>query len=263
MKSFIPYFGLSAIAAVFALWFWYWGLSQGSVNGISKVPESFTIINIIASVLFFGSAWLVLYKGSKNLKTTSYLLIGLIIWFALVVGLGSMGFFAATPLFAPNIIFAFILMFIGIKVALSISKIREIFEATPLHLIMLVQVFRVMGVGFLTLYYMKVLPGVFAIPTGVGDILIGVTAPIIAYIYLQKKSYSKKVAILWNLAGIADLIMALTLGNLTYSKPIQVISTKIPNDPIALFPLVIIPVFAVPLSLILHFYSLRILKKQP
>ena len=262
MKS-LPYIGISALAGIFALWFWYLGLTQSSLNAINKVPQSFTIINIIASILFFGSAWLVLYRGSKNLKITSYLLAGLIIWFSLVVGLGNIGFFAMRPLFAPNIAFAFILMFFGIKVALSLSKIREVFEATPLHLVMLVQVFRVMGVGFLSLYFMKVLPGVFAIPTGVGDILIGVTAPIVAYIYLQKKSYSKKVAILWNIAGIADLAMALTLGILTYSKPIQVIPTKIPNDPIALFPLVIIPVFAVPLSLILHFYSLRILKDQP
>lgn len=262
MKSFIPYLGVFVLAVAFSLWFWYWGLTQSSVEGIDQVPQSFNIINVIASILFFGSAWLVLFKGSRNLKITLYFLAALIIWFAAVVGLGSMRFFAATPLFAPNIAFAFITMFVGIKIALSISKLREIFEATPLHLIMLVQVFRVMGVGFLTLYYMKILPGVFAIPTGVGDILIGISSPIVAYIYLQKKSYSKKVAIFWNLAGIADLVMALTLGILTYSKPFQVIPTKIPNDPIALFPLIIIPVFAVPLSLLLHFYSLRILKKQ-
>ena len=189
-------------------------------------------------------------------------LVGLVVWYVTVVFLGSIEFFAARPLFAPNIIFAFILLFFAMKKILSIPSLQEAFRRVPLHWVFMVQTFRVMGVGFLTLYFMKVLPGEFAIPTGVGDVFIGISAPLVAYLYTLKRSYSKKVAILWNYLGIADLTMAISLGILTYSNPFQVIPTEIPNDHIALSPLIIIPVFAVPLSLLLHLFSLKVLKKD-
>ena len=260
-KKFLPYFLLAVLSALFSSWFWNWGLQQKPVTSLDQVPSFFSTTSIVASILFFGSAWWVLHKFSKDSKTSFSVLGGLTVWYLAVIFLGRLDFFAARPLFAPNIFLAFILLAIAIKKLLSSSKLQSFFESVPLNWIMSVQTFRVMGVGFLSLYYMKLLPGEFAIPTGLGDIAIGITAPIVAFLYTLGKSYSKKIAILWNYAGIFDLLMAITLGMLTYSKPFQFLPTEIPNDPIALFPLIIIPVFAVPLSIILHLFSLRVLRK--
>ena len=231
------------------------------MSSIEDVPGIFNTSNVIVSILFFGSSWLVLHLGAKNSKVTYPVLIGLVAWYAATYFLGRAGFFAATPLFAPMMIFAFIAILIAMKFIYSSRTLQEAFSKVPLHWVMSVQVFRVMGVGFLALYAMKVLPGEFAIPTGLGDVFIGITGPIVALLYLLGKSFSKQIAILWNYAGIADLVMAISLGTLTYSRPFQVIPTEVPNDPIALYPLVIIPVFAVPLSVLLHLFSLRTLKK--
>lgn len=241
-----PYIFLSGLAIVFSGWFWFSGMQQGP----------------IFSLLFFSSAWAVLRKGFTNKKTSFVVLAGLSAWYVAVVFLGNVGFFAARPLFAPNIAFAFILLFVAIKKILSIPSLEEAFSRIPLHWVFMVQTFRVMGVGFLSLYFMKVLPGEFAIPTGVGDVFVGISAPLVAYIYTLHISYSRKLAIFWNYLGIADLLMAISLGILTYSKPFQVIPTEIPNDPIALYPSIIIPVFAVPLSLLLHLFSLKVLQKS-
>lgn len=260
-KSPLPYLLLTASAIVFSAWLWRWGVSLGAVGSIEEVPGIFSISNVIGSILFFGSAWWVFHKGAKQPKTTYPVLVGLIVWYGVVLIAGRLGFFAARPLFTPNIIFAFIILAILMKKALSLPSLQEVFAKTPLHWIFAVQTFRVMGVGFLTLYSMKVLPGEFAIPTGLGDVFIGVTAPLVAYLYAQGKSYSTLVAAVWNYLGIADLAMSITLGILTYPEPLRVIPTTVSNLPIALYPLVIIPVFAVPLSLLLHLFSLRALKR--
>ena len=193
-------------------------------------------------------------------------LAGLAIWYGAIVVLGEKGLFTARPLIAPNMIFAFIAFFYFIRRVYASPDLQRIFEAIPVSWLMNVQVFRVMGVGFLTLYMTKILPGEFAIPTGVGDILVGITGPIVAYIYNLQKSYSRKLAIWWNYLGIADLILAISLGILTYPPfkflDFQFIPTEISNEPIALFPLVIIPLFAVPLSILLHLFSLRVLLKK-
>lgn len=257
-KNSIPYLLLTVSAIVFSAWFWNWGVQQGHVASIEEVPGIFSTSNIIASVLFFGSGWLVL---RKNLKNSLLVLAALVGWYLAVVFLGRLGFFAMRPLFAPNIIFAFIILFIAGKKLLSQPFLQEAFNATTLEKIFLVQTFRVMGVGFLALYAMGVLPGEFAIPTGVGDVVIGTAAPLVAYIYSLKKSYSKQVAVFWNYLGIADLAMSITLGILTYPEPLHLVSTQVSNLPIALYPLVIIPVFAVPFSLLLHLFSLRTLAR--
>ena len=258
-----PYIFLSGVAAALSYWFWLWGMAQESISSIGEAPSFFASANLFAALLFFGSAWFVVRKGFKDKKTSLLVLGGLVAWYAAVVFLGRAGFFGSRPLFAPNIMLAFIMLFFAIKKLLSVVSLQEAFQAIPLHWVFVVQTFRVMGVGFLTLYFMKVLPGEFAIPTGVGDVLIGISAPLVAYLYTRHTSYSRKLAIFWNYLGIADLVMAISLGILTYSKPFQTIPTEIPNDPIALYPLVIIPVFAVPLSLLLHLFSLRVLRRVP
>lgn len=228
---------------------------------VSEIPGSLAATMVLASISFIAAVWLVIHRALKDAKTSLTILLVLLAWFGTVYFLGSGGFFGQRPLYVPNIIWAFAALLIFIKVTLMSKSLERVFDTVPLTWIINLQVFRVMGVGFLSLYMMELLPGEFAIPTGVGDVFVGITAPVVAYIYLLKKSYSRQLAIFWNYLGIADLAMAISLGNLTYPRPLQVIPTEVPNDPIALFPLVLIPVFAVPLSVLLHLFSLRVLRR--
>jgi hypothetical protein len=61
----------------------------------------------------------------------------------------------------------------------------------------------------------------------------------------------------WNLLGIADLVVAMATGFLTSPSPVQLLALDRPNELISAFPLVMIPVFLVPLSLLLHLASLE------
>ena len=58
----------------------------------------------------------------------------------------------------------------------------------------------------------------------------------------------------WNVLGILDLVVAITTGFIT--SPSTLFSYEPPNELIAIFALVLIPVYLVPLSLLLHLASL-------
>ena len=108
-----------------------------------------------------------------------------------------------------------------------------------MHWLIGIQVVRAIGVMFLVRYAQGTLPGVFAIPAGIGDIITGVAAPFVAYWYYKQRPWSRGIAIAWNIFGIADLINALALGILS-SPAYSVIVTDPPMQ--ILFPLVLIPI---------------------
>jgi hypothetical protein len=60
----------------------------------------------------------------------------------------------------------------------------------------------------------------------------------------------------------ADPVIAVTLGFLTSPSPFQIASFDRPSELIAMLPLSLIPVFAVPLSILLHMASLQRLRQD-
>ena len=73
---------------------------------------------------------------------------------------------------------------------------------------------------------------------------------------------ARRTVAAWNLLGIADLVMAVSLGFLSSPGILQILSLGEPNVMISAYPLVMIPVFAVPLSILLHVCSLTKLSRD-
>ena len=126
------------------------------------------------------------------------------------------------------------------------------------YLLVAVHTWRILGIAFLWGVYQGILHPAFGIPAGVGDILIGVTAIPFAYFLMKGFSWSKYALVVWNVLGIADLVMAISLGLIT--SPGFGISTM------TTFPWVLVPTVGVPLALILHgitLYRLRNIESLP
>ena len=109
-----------------------------------------------------------------------------------------------------------------------------------------VQSWRVAGFTFLVLYAAGILPGVFALPAGLGDIAIGATAPLVA-IKLGNFNH-RRGFIFWQILGISDLVMAVTLGTIARLISPDGVGTGV----MTVLPLSLIPTFAVPLLIMLH-----------
>ena len=109
-----------------------------------------------------------------------------------------------------------------------------------------VQSWRIAGLAFLALYTVGLLPGVFALPAGWGDIVIGVTAPLAA---LKLPNFNRRRSfILWQILGILDLVTAVTVGTTARWISPNEVGTAL----MTVLPLSLIPTFAVPLFMMLH-----------
>jgi hypothetical protein len=137
----------------------------------------------------------------------------------------------------------------------SLSRLRIItqaLDATPLSWLVGVQVYRVVGVIFLILLGAGQLPREFALPAGTGDVIVGLLALPVAWAARTGSRRALMSAYVWNGLGILDFIVAIATGFLSSPSRIQLLALDHPNLIASAYPLVLIPVFLVPLSSILH-----------
>ena len=132
----------------------------------------------------------------------------------------------------------------------------------PQHWLIGVQLYRALGVIFLILYGTGKLPGAFAWPAGLGDTLVGILAPVVAVAYARAPHKNADLVSAWNLFGLADLVVAVTAGFLTSPSPFQLFAFDLPSELVSQFPLVLVPVFLVPVSVLLHLASLTKLRRD-
>jgi hypothetical protein len=110
------------------------------------------------------------------------------------------------------------------------------------------QTYRIGGIAFLWGMTQGMLDPAFAIPAGIGDILIGITAIPFALFLWKGYNWSKYAVVVWSVLGIADLVNAVTLGVIT--------NANLRTSTMATFPWILVPTVAVPLALALHGISL-------
>jgi hypothetical protein len=124
-------------------------------------------------------------------------------------------------------------------------RLARIIDAVPQHWLIGIQLYRVLGVIFLILYATGKLPGLFAWPAGLGDVLGGVLAPVVAVAYARAPCKNADLVLAWNLLGLADLVIAVTAGFMTTPSPLQLFDFELPSELVTRFPLVLVPVFLV------------------
>jgi hypothetical protein len=185
-------------------------------------------------------------------------------WFFAALGSTWSGFYQGQSSRVPTIQYGLLIPIVaGILLFRWWKALRQTVESVPQAWIVTIQVYRVLGAIFLILYAAGRMPGEFAWPAGVGDILVGLLAPVVAIAYARRLPGSTVLLWAWNLFGIADLVEAAILGFLTSPSPLQRLAFDRPNTLISSFPLALIPVFLVPLSVLLHLASLAKLRRTP
>ena len=137
------------------------------------------------------------------------------------------------------------------KSASDYSKLMQYNKTTSL--LIAVNTWRIVGIAFLWGMTQGILDPAFAIPAGIGDILIGITAIPFAIFLWKGYSWSKYAVIVWTVLGIADLVNAVTLGLIT--------NPDFSTSTMTTFPWILVPTVAVPTALILHGITLYRLRK--
>jgi hypothetical protein len=190
--------------------------------------------------------------------------IALIGWFLAATVSAWLGAYHATPGTVPTIQYALVTpIIIGAWLIWRSPTVGLVIDAIPQQWLVGVQIFRILGGIFLVLYAIGKMPGVFAWPAGVGDLLVGALSPVIAIAYARAPRMNSDLVLWWNILGLTDLIVAVATGIGSSPSAIQVTAFEHPNELISMFPLVLVPAFLVPLWILLHIASLTKLRRAP
>jgi hypothetical protein len=184
-------------------------------------------------------------------------------WLVSSLILASQEVFRARESGLPSIVFAVAgPIVLGLTLFRFWPAVRRLVDAIPRAWLLAAQAPRVFGVTFLVLLARDELPGIFAHPAGYGDILVGVAAPVVAYLYAARTSWSLPLAIGFNVVGIADLMVAVGTGFLSAPSPFRLFFTEPSTEIMTVLPMAMIPVFLVPLFILIHLASLQQLAQE-
>jgi hypothetical protein len=183
-------------------------------------------------------------------------------WAALSLMLNVLGVFATPPDKPP---LALLISVIGPPIFFAVSyffsaKVRTLALRLDLRLLTAMQAWRVVGAMFLVLLSSGFLPGTFAWPAGIGDLLVGAYAPFVVLAISRRTPGWHTHVVLLNVLGLLDFVGAIGGGVLSGRSPLGMLRGDMTTDLMQALPLSLIPTFAVPLWIVLHLISLITLR---
>ena len=126
-----------------------------------------------------------------------------------------------------------------------LGAVRTWVDALSLRTLVLLHVTRFVGIVFLVLYHRGQLPYAFAVPGGIGDIIIATFALPVALAPLDE-SVRLRVTNIWNVAGLADILfVVITAIRINLADPTEM-------HALTHLPLSLLPTFLVPLIIASH-----------
>ena len=191
----------------------------------------------------------------------------LVVFVALALWLGLVSFLAYQGAFAGSANSPPLPIFFGVAIPLAVflaayfgsSSFRDFILGADLRFVAAIEAWRWGGLGFLSLYANGILPGLFALPAGLGDMAIGITAPWIVISLVRNPLFAaSRRFVIWNILGIADFVVAVSMGALSSGAfpGINGLIGNVTTSPMTRLPLVLIPAFMVPFFTMLHLTAL-------
>lgn len=136
------------------------------------------------------------------------------------------------------------------------EKFRAFARARSLRRMTDAQALRFFGVLALFEADWHVLPRLFAIPTGALDLFFAVTSFFVAKRLVLRDGTPKRGFFAWHVAGLGALGVSALLAVLTSSPRFGLVHNGITSQPMARFPMSLVPVFIGPFVLIFHLLAL-------
>lgn len=89
------------------------------------------------------------------------------------------------------------------------------------------------------------------------DVLVGLTAPLIGFLYYKNKVKFRKLALLWNFAGMALLLNILAIAVLSFPTKFRYFMNEPSNTFVTEFPGILLPGFLVMIAYTMHYFSIK------
>ena len=226
------------------------------------LQAGFISLTIALALLIYSGASKIALKAIPDMERQRHFIVRtallIIVWICYISALSVTGFFTVAAL-PPRIpIFLVLPAFLFMAYFFASGRFKSIIVATPVHWLINLQAFRIIVELLIWGLFLKgILPGAATFEGYNFDILIGLTAPLIAYFYVQKQLPGKSVLILWNLAGLATLaIVVFILISHAYFPGIWHYRNDILGSGLGIFPYTFLAGFFMPLAVFLHVFTI-------
>lgn len=232
-------------------------------------PQYYLLTAILFTVLTFVMLGLILYGLRRVLARSDYApnkqtgifytVAGILIaWLAVSSGLSLSGFLSNFEGVPPRMVFMIFPPLVSILFLTFSKGFTRFLQFVPPSWLIWIQSFRVVVEILLWLLFIdNLLPIQMTFEGRNFDVLAGLTAPLFAYMCFVKGSWSKRVAIIWNIACLLLLANIVGTAILSIPSPFRVFMNEPANTIIATWPIVWLPAFLVPIAYSMHFFSLR------
>ncbi len=248
------------LVPLLALWIAFnYAVPVIAASGMTNVAARVFIHTLIGLGFWLGLERTELSQAQRR-NTWLGVMIPFTLWLAVIWSTALNGVFRGGVSPLPLIPLAvFLPVIIGVPTLLRSKRIGQVLDSMPVTWLVALQVYRVLGSGFLIGWAQGSAPAVFALPAGIGDVMTGLVAVPVAISLAAGTIESRKAAIAWNIFGLLDFAVAVGIGQ---AIALHLVVPSIPNTTIGLYPNVMIPTFAVPSSILLHALSLRQLYRR-
>jgi hypothetical protein len=228
---------------------------------VTLAHVAYVTASVIAAI---GVSHILLRSADRTgARATAFVAVGAIaVWYGIasIAGIRNAFVGSSTDLVAPIAFGLVPPLAVGLLALWLSAPVRRLLSGRDTRAALIaVQAYRMVGGGFLVLMAAGQLPALFAIPAGIGDLLVGLTAGGVA---ARVAAGERGPAYAWNFLGILDLVVAVGLGLVAAPGIAQLIVTNPTTAAVTFAPIAIVPAFLVPLSLWLHAASLWTLRAR-
>jgi hypothetical protein len=218
------------------------------------------VVGMLVLVLWGAAraAWRVGPGAVRGVRVAGMALVG---WLALTGMLAERGFFDDFQSIPPRLVLALGPPLLTLLALTFSRRIAPLLAALPPAWPVAAQTFRIpVEIVLWRLAVAGVIPELLSFTGRNVDILVGLTAPVVAYACFVRRAWPARVAVWWNWAGIVILLNVVVHAQLSAPTPWRLFETDPPTTFIADWPYVWLPDFLVPLAWLLHAVSLRQLR---
>lgn len=186
----------------------------------------------------------------------------LYLWLFVQTIISATGFYTNETAMPPRAVFLMAPMFLFVFSAIS-PKTRSfmVTEVNPIYSTALHSVRILVELVLFQLAFAEWIPELMTFEGRNFDILIGLSAPIMAYL-VWKNKVSPKALRLWNAIGLAFVTFIFVNATLSAPLPVQQFAFDQPNRAVLYFPFTLLPGLLVPLVMYTHIVGITVGRRQ-
>ncbi|UAY50876.1 hypothetical protein [Ferruginibacter albus] len=230
----------------------------------ASIPLFITIVFIITTLItWYYLCKAIRYSFKQQFKRNTFVVFFmLLIWLGAQGFLANKGFYLNTKSFPPRFILAIVPALLIILFLFITKAGKRFIDNLPLTTLTYIHTVRILVETVLYwLFLSKAVPQVMTFAGRNLDIIAGITAPLVGYLYFKQKIITKGFLIGWNIISILLLGNIVIIAVLSAPFAFQKLGFEQPNIAVLYFPFIWLPCFIVPTILFSHLASIRQLMK--